>query len=95
LNRLAMTIAVACRTANINPQNATILPKQANPPPDGIFGKDRMTDADMARRHTEVFLEVLLGKASPRNKRHERLPGVDRARATLFNESPNSCGGEW
>jgi hypothetical protein len=43
LNRLAIRTAVACRTANIERQDATILPWHANPAPDGIFGKD--TDA--------------------------------------------------
>jgi hypothetical protein len=32
LNRLAIRIALACGTANINRQNATILPRHANPP---------------------------------------------------------------
>jgi hypothetical protein len=40
LNRLAIRTAVACRTADIERQDATILPWHANPAPDGIFGKD-------------------------------------------------------
>jgi hypothetical protein len=36
----SMNIPSECRTASIGPNHAMILPRNANPNPDGIFGKD-------------------------------------------------------
>jgi len=35
-----MNIPSECRTASIGPNHVMILPHNANPRPDGIFGKD-------------------------------------------------------
>src|SRR5262249_2124560 len=43
-------IASECRSANIVRDHAVILPDDATPKPDGIFGKDRL-----ARQITEAF----------------------------------------
>jgi len=40
LNKSATNISSECRIANIDPNDAMILPHDANPRPDGIFGKD-------------------------------------------------------
>jgi len=41
LNKSIMNIPSECRIASIDPDHAMILPHDANPKPDGIFGKDR------------------------------------------------------
>jgi hypothetical protein len=40
LNKSTMNIPSECRIDNINPNHAMILPRNANPKPGGIFGKD-------------------------------------------------------
>jgi hypothetical protein len=40
LNKSLMNIPSDCRIASIAPNHAMILPHDANPKPDGIFGKD-------------------------------------------------------
>jgi hypothetical protein len=42
LSRSATNIPSAWRIANIAPNDEMILPYDANPGPDGIFGKDRV-----------------------------------------------------
>jgi hypothetical protein len=41
LKKSMTNIASECRSANIVRDHATILPDDATPKPDGIFGKDR------------------------------------------------------
>jgi hypothetical protein len=49
-----MNIPSKCRTASIGPNHAMILPHDANPKPNGIFGKDswsaRMTEANSTQQ---------------------------------------------
>jgi hypothetical protein len=42
LNKSTTNIPSECRTASIGPNHAMILPSDANPKPDGIFGKDSL-----------------------------------------------------
>jgi hypothetical protein len=42
LKKSMTNIASECRSANIVCDHAMILPDDATPKPDGIFGKDRM-----------------------------------------------------
>jgi hypothetical protein len=40
-SKSTMNIPSECRTASIGPNHAMILPHNANPRPDGIFGKNK------------------------------------------------------
>jgi hypothetical protein len=42
LEQSMTNIPSECRTASIGPNHAMILPSDANPKPDGIFGKDSL-----------------------------------------------------
>jgi hypothetical protein len=43
-----MNVPSEYRTASIDPEHAMILPYDANPKPDGIFGKDRLESTELA-----------------------------------------------
>jgi hypothetical protein len=57
LNKSIMNITSDCRIASIALNHAMILPHDANPKPDGIFGKDRSVDCIIA---TSAGLRELL-----------------------------------
>jgi hypothetical protein len=48
-----MNIPSECRIASIGRDHAMILPHDANPKPDGIFGKDRWAGAEESDRELD------------------------------------------
>src|SRR5262245_6057492 len=68
LNKSTMNIPSECRIASIGRDHAMILPHDANPKPDGIFGKDRR-----GWNVVEVYSDAGISGAKGRNGR----PGLD------------------
>src|SRR5258707_2123285 len=73
-----MNIPSECRTASIDPDHAMILSHDANPKPDGIFGKDRARRGPLQLARRQLIQSSLHSNVGMPKARH-------LSRATLFD----------
>src|SRR5262249_43788275 len=97
LNKSTMNIPSECRIASIGRDHAMILPHDANPKPDGIFGKDRYDFEHIPERlRVPGFLacERWIGADNPKiSVATYELENADVVRSAAYNAIGNHARG--